>query len=42
MNKIKEIKEDGIHLLVAKTDREDTMVCLYWQDFLKLLAEAKC
>jgi hypothetical protein len=39
MSKIKEIKEAGIHLLVAKSDRDKTMAVLYWEDLLNILGE---
>ena len=39
ISKIKEIKEDGIHLLVTKKDRDETIVCLYWKDFKKILTD---
>lgn len=37
ISKIKEIEEEGIHLLVTKGDREPDIVCLYLDDFIEIL-----
>lgn len=37
MNKIKEIKDEGIHVLWTKVDRERDMVTLYAEDFLRIV-----
>lgn len=39
MRKIKEIKEEGIHLLVSKKDREDIFVTMYFEDFIKIIKD---
>lgn len=40
ISKIKEIKgEHGIHCLVTKGDREREVICLYLDDFIKILKE---
>ena len=39
LSKIKEIKEDGIHLLITKKDNDAPIVCMYFDDFKKILAD---
>lgn len=41
ISKIKEVQGEGIHALVTKGDRERDVVCLYLDDFLKILKIAK-
>lgn len=41
IRKIKEIKEDGVHVLISKKDHEEIMATLYFTDFLKLIELAK-
>ena len=39
LSKIKEIQEEGIHLLVTKGDREKSIACLYLDDFIEILKD---
>ena len=38
-SRIEEIKEEGIRALVTKADNKPAIVCLYWEDFLKIIKD---
>lgn len=39
LSKIKEIKKEGIKCLVTRADNENSIVCLYLDDFIKILED---
>jgi Holliday junction resolvase len=39
ISKIEEIKSDGIHCLVSKTDRKPTYITLKFEDFLQIIKD---